>query len=182
MSVSLALAQTTLLLRDLLLQSLRRDAGWALTGGTPRVTMLPHGKPDKGIGDRLNLALISALPSASARNRLALSIDRHDAPVFELRYLVTAHVFVTLHVELLLGMVLQTVADMPILGTAPPCNVEPIEAGLMAGSGRADVPSHLTVGDIGGLRLEPLRLPALIIDVSPVVAAAAAVQRLIVDR
>jgi hypothetical protein len=99
-SVSLALAQTTLLLRDLLLQSLRRDPGWVLTGGTPRITSLPHGKSDKGIGDRLNLALISALPSAVVANAAAAM------PSFDLRYLVTAHVFTTLRVELLLGMVL----------------------------------------------------------------------------
>lgn len=176
MSVSLALAQTTLLVRDLLLQSLRRDAGWHLTGGTPRITTLPHGKPDKGTGDRLNLALISALPSAA-------SGQTHATPSFDLRYLVTAHVFVTLHVELLLGMVLQAVAENPVLGGAQPANADPIEAALMAGTGRADTPSRLSIGDIAGLRLEPLRLPALIIAVAPVVAASdAVVQQLVVGR
>jgi|GEM_PF-7085269 len=53
----------------------------------------------------------------------------------------------------------------------------------MAGTGRAATPSRLSIGDIAGLRLEPLRLPALIIDVSPVVAAAdGLVQALILDR
>jgi hypothetical protein len=41
----------------------------------------------------------------------------------------------------------------------------------MAGTGRAATPSRLSIGDIAGLRLEPLRLPALIIDVRPSAAA-----------
>lgn len=173
MPLSLAFAQTTLLLRDLLLHGLRTDSGWTVTGGTPRVTMLPHGKPDKGNGDRLNIALISALPSQS----------RHDeGAAFDLRYLVTAHVFMTLHVELLLGMVLQTVTDNPVLGDSPLGHVESIEASLTAGSGRADVPSRLSLVDIVGLRLEPLRLPAIVIEVTPVVATAPVVQRLMADR
>lgn len=173
MSLSLAFAQTTLLLRDTLLHGLRRDNGWTMTGDTPRVTMLPHGKPDKGTGERLNLALVSALPSPS----------QHGVePSYDLRYLITAHVFVTLHVELLLGMVLQTIADNSVLGGAPAANVEPIEAALAAGNGRADVTSRLSIGNIAGLRLEPLRLPAVLIDVSPVVATAPVAQRLITDR
>ena len=182
MSVSLALAQTTLLLRDLLLQSLRRDPGWVLTGGTPRITTLPHGKPDKGIGDRLNLALVSALPSAVVANAVVANAAA-AMPSFDLRYLVTAHVFTTLHVELLLGMVLQAVADSPVLGASQAANAEPIEAELMAGTGRAATPSRLSIGDIAGLRLEPLRLPALIIDVSPVVAVPdGIVQSLTIER
>lgn len=173
MSLSLAFAQTTLLLRDMLLHGLRRDTGWTATGGTPRVTMLPHGKPDKGTGDRLNLALISALPSLA---------EHSVSPSYDLRYLVTAHVFVTLHVELMLGMVLQTIADSPVLGGAPAANVESIETALSVGSGRAEIISRLSIGNIAGLHLEPLRLPAVIIDVSPVAATVPIAQRLMVDR
>ena len=133
---------------------------------------LPHGKPDKGTGERLNLALISALPSAS----------KHGVePAYDLRYLVTAHVFVTLHNELLLGMVIQTVTHGPVLGGVPAANVEPIEPALMAASGRADVISRLSIGNVAALRLEPLRLPAVIIEVSPVVAKPPVLQRLMAD-
>ena len=117
MSASVAIAQTTLALCEMLQTSLRRDAGWRLTGTTARVTSLPHGKPDTGSGARLNVALIAVAPGP-------LPPQMHGAPPppagYDMRFLVTAHVFSDLHSELLIGGALQALYGNPVLMPAPP--------------------------------------------------------------
>ena len=169
MSASIAIARTALALRDLLIAALRNDPGWQLVHEAPRITTLPHGKPDQGSGQRLNLALVGVSYDREARN---------DAPTgtmaLELRFLITAHVFLQLHSELLIGAALQAIHDAPLLSlsNAPLSSDTPLERELKAagsiGDGATvrlvvDAASH---GDFAGLRL-----PALLVCVGPLMVA-----------
>lgn len=174
MSVAIAFAQTTLALREVLQTALRLDTGWRMTGGAPRVTVLPHGKPDKGSGERLNLGMVAASPNRQFRNQLP---DAHGdvAPpmAFDLRYLITVHVLFPLHAELLIGAALQMLQSTPVL-LVPPliASDDPLEAGIMAGIGlAADHLPRLTVEVAEAGSFDILRVPALLVHVSPVVAA-----------
>lgn len=169
MSASIALAQTTLALCDLLQSSLRRDAGWRLTGSTARVTSLPHGKPDSGSGARLNVGLISVSPAARPDADHAT-----PAPAaYDMRFLVTAHVFSALHSELLIGGALDSLSGNPILPVALPSSAgdDALGRAVLDAAGR-DTTTHarLSVAAVDDLVSTDIRLPALIITVLNVVA------------
>ena len=169
MSASIAIAQTTLALCDMLQSSLRRDSGWRLTGSTARVTSLPHGKPDTGSGARLNVALVAVTPSP-------MLPQVHGAPPppasYDMRFLVTAHVFSALHSELLIGGALQALYGNPVLGFASleAAHDDPLMLAVLEAPGRApDSHARLSVEAVDEKMPGDLRLPALIITVSNVV-------------
>ncbi len=170
MTASIAIAQTTLALCDMLQTSLRRDAGWRLTGVTARVTSLPHGKPDTGSGPRLNVALISVAP--------APAVDQMPggaaAQTYTMRFLVTAHVFSALHSELLIGGALSALSGSPVLPVARPSAAgdDPLGRAVLDTAGR-DTTTHARLGveGVDNLISTEIRLPALVITVSNVVAA-----------
>jgi hypothetical protein len=177
-TAAIAFAQTTLALRDVLQTAMRLDLGWRLTGGAPRVTTLPHGKPDKGSGERLNLGLVAASLSSTGRNtpepRPETAADRPLA--FDLRYLVTAHVLFPLHAELLIGGALQALDANPVLTVAPPLvpSADPFEDSIYHGQGIAPGhPIHISVEPAEAKSFDILRVPALLIRVGPVVVSAA---------
>ena len=175
MTAAIAFAQTTLALRDVLQTAMRLDLGWRLTGGAPRVTTLPHGKPDKGSGERLNLALVAASISTTARN-LPPPIGE-QVLAFDLRYLITAHVLFPLHSELLIGGALQALHANPVLTVAPPVppSADAFEDSIAHGQGvAAGHPVHISVEPAEAKSFDILRVPALLIRVGPVIVSAAA--------
>lgn len=173
MSVALAFAQTTIALREVLQTALRLDAGWRSTGGATRVTVLPHGKPDKGSGERLNLAMVAASPIATLRNRPPEPGEAALPQAFDLRYLITVHVLFPLHAELLIGATLDALHASPVL-VAPSGLIldDPLEAAVMAsGTFATDQPPRVTVEVAEARSFDILRVPALLLHVSPVIAA-----------
>lgn len=174
MTVAVAFAQTTIALRDLLQSALRLDAGWRLTGGAPRITTLPHGKPDKGSGERLNLGLVAAGPGLELRNQpLPAPAEGAHLLAYDLRYLITVHVLLPLHAEILIGVALEALNMTPVLKVGPTTpNDDAFEASIMAGQGVVPGHSpHLTVEVAEARSFDILRVPALLVRVSPVVVA-----------
>ncbi|TRW17768.1 Pvc16 family protein [Glacieibacterium frigidum] len=172
MSVSIAFAQTSMALRDILQNALRLDTGWRETGGAPRVTTLPHGKPDKGSGERLNLGLISAAPNARLRNESVDTPSGRVPLVFDLRYLITVHVLFPLHAELLIGAALEALLDNPVLTGPPVPDEDPLETAIMDVAGpMADNRPRLIVEVAEARSFDALRVPALLVHVSPVIVA-----------
>lgn len=170
MSVSIAFTQTTMALRDVLQNALRLDAGWRETGGAPRITTLPHGKPDKGSGERLNLALVSAAPSTHLRNEAIGAPAGRARLSFDLRYLVSVHVLFPLHAELLIGAALEALLDNPILTGPPVPDEDPLETAIMnvAGPMAEDRP-RVSVEVAEARSFDVLRVPALLVHVRPVI-------------
>ena len=172
MSVSIAFAQTTIALRDMLQTALRLDAGWRLTGGVPRVTISPHGAPGDPSGARLDLALVAASPSLQRRNRPPDPRAEREPPlVFDLRYLITAHMLLPLHAELLLGAALEVLLGNPVLRRQSAPIHDALETVIMAGAGgMSDDPPRLAVEVADAPRDIGLG-PVLLIRVSPVIFA-----------
>lgn len=170
MSVSLVLAQTTIALRNVLQTALRLDAGWRETGGEPRITTLPHGKPDKGSGERVNLALVSVAPSRHLRNE-ASAPPGGDAPLLlDLRYLVSVHVLYPLHAELMIGAALEALLDSPVLGQPALTDDDPLEVAINEAAAPMSVtPPRISVEAAEARSFDVLRVPALLIHVSPVI-------------
>ena len=170
MSVSLGIARTTLALRDLLLGALRNDPGWQLVHSPPRVTTLPHGKPDQGSGERLNVALVSV-----AANKTAKNAEPGGAPALflDLGFLITAHVFQPLHSELMMGAALQAIDATPLLDLAAPALPidTPLEAEIKASSSAAKQLVRLLVEASLPGDFTALRLPALLIRAGPLAIA-----------
>jgi len=182
MTVAIAFAQTTIALREMLQTALRLDTGWRMTGGAPRVTILPHGKPDKGSGERLNLAMVAASPSRQFHNPSPAA--QGDVLAYDLRYLISVHVLFPLHAELLIGAALQALQATPVLIRPAVVGDDPLDTDIMAGEGlAADFPPRLTVEVAEARSFDILRVPALLVHVSPVVAAPPRrVQSLLINR
>lgn len=173
MSVSVAIVQTTLALRDLLIGALRRDTGWTLAGGLPRVSTLPHGKPDQGSGERLNLAVVAV----EASRAMAVRPGGAGVAAYDLRFLITAHVFQPLHSELLIGAALQALVDSPVIQVAQAGKggESALEAAINSAQGIDETTAvRLTVRAAAANEYSGLRLPALVVDAAPIVAQAAA--------
>ena len=172
MSVSIAFAQTTIALRDMLQAALRFDAGWQLTGGAPRVVISSTGGPDDPGGARLDLALVAASPNLVWRDRpLDPRAERRPPLVFDLRYLITAHMPLPLHAELLLGAALEVLLGNPVLARQSAPIHDALETVIMASAGSmSDDPPRLAV-EVADAPRDIARGPALLIRVSPVIFA-----------
>ena len=176
MSLSIAVAQATLALRDKLLDALAEDQGWLLTGLPPAVQVQPYSVI---AGQGLTLWLVSVAPDTQTAQALrpAPARARRTSQPYELTLLVTAESDMPLFAHLMVSAALDALTSSPVLQLPPPPRPtdRDIERNLKAGPGAASAPLKLIIEPVKPSEFSFARLPALMIRAGPLMVAPPAV-------
>ena len=174
MSLSLAVGQVTLGLRDMLFDALVADPGWQLTGLPAAVQVQPYSVIS---GQGLTLWMVGIAQDPSAANALPARRVREAAIPYEVTLLLTAESDLPLFAHLMIGVAVEALARSPLLPMPPiarPADRD-IEAAIKVAPGASAAPLRLIAEAVKPGEFAFARLPALIIRAGPLRAATPAV-------
>ncbi|QXQ08185.1 hypothetical protein KX816_09550 [Sphingosinicellaceae bacterium] len=174
MSLSIAVGQVTLALRDMLFDALVADPGWQLTGLPAAVQVQPYSVIS---GQGLTLWMVGIDPDASAANAAPARRARETTVPYEVTLLLTAESDLPLFAHLMIGVAVEALSKSPLLPMPPEARPtdRAIEAAIKVASGAAATPLRLIVEAVKPAEFAFARLPALMVRAGPLRVATPAV-------